>query len=463
MGPHRHVTSHHYVHTFNGRQRPSVVGRMILDALASGCPECRRAWDLVAGEHDRLSERIAEIDALAPTPGARLALADPPGFDAVAARLEEEIGLLQDERRRGWMRDLWALLRLPAHRRAGRIRGAHRRFRSVGLAILLLDESRARVRTEPAEAENLAALVPLVLRRTPTGAPFPHPDVHALRVRAAAHRANALRIAGDLPAADAAFVELRAELAARPLAEPAAEAEVASLEVSLRLDQRDLAQAEGLLERALLLYREAGDDEGAARVVVHQAMLLNERGRPTEALECLDGVGAQLELADDLYQLTTAATLRVLCLCELQCWEDADRILASNLDAYEALDDPHAAAVLRNLQGRIALGQARYDDAIEAFSSSRDACLVVERIYDAALSSLDLACVYLEAGRAADLKRLAAELVAAFSSRAIGRETLAALRLLARAIKAGELSTEIIERLRRRIEAERAAAPVVRG
>ena len=459
MEPHRHVTSHHYVHTLTGRQRPSVVGRLILDALASGCPECRRAWDLLAGERDRLSERIASLDAAASAPGEPADADEPPALDDVVTQLEVEIGLLQHERSRRWRRDLWALLRLPPHRRAGRIRGARRRFGSVGLAILLVDESRDRVRTEPAEAESLAALVPLVLRRG--SAATADPDVHALLVRAAAHRANALRVAGDLPAAEAAFVEIRTELAARPLAGAAIEAEVASLEVSLRLDKRDVSQAEEFLDRAVLLYREAGDESGETRVLVQQAMLLHDLGRPAEALGRLEEAAPRLDANADLYLFTTTVTERVVCLCELERWIEAEALLATQLDVYEELDDPHVASVLRNLQGRVALGQDRYDEAVESFSSSRDASLTVGRIYDAALSSLDLAVTYHEAGRRGELRQLAAELVPAFRSRAVGRETLAALRLLARAITADELSSELVRRLRRRIEAERSAAPAL--
>jgi len=461
MEPHRHVTSHHYVHTLAGRQRPSVVGRLILDALESGCSECRRTWDLLAGERDRLVERIVSLDALADRFAGASDADDPPGLARVVAKLEHEIGLLQHERSRRWRRDLWALLRLPPHRRAGRIRGARRRFGSVGLAILLVDESRARVRTEPAEAESLAGLVPLVLGRG--SAATADPDVHALLVRAAAHRANALRVAGDLPAAEAAFVEIRAELAARPLADAAVEAEVASLEVSLRLGQRDLSQAEELLDRALFVYREAGEEKGETRILVHQAMLLHDLGRPAEALRRLEEAAPRLDASSDLYLFTTAVTARAVCLCELARWSEAETVLESHLDAYEALDDPHAAAILRNLHGRVALGQTRYDAAVEAFASSRDAHLTIGRIYDAALTSLDLAVAYNEAGRRGELRRLAADLVPAFRSRGVGRETLAALRLLARAIAADELSSELVRRLRRRIEDERSATPESRG
>jgi len=457
MEPHRHVTSHHYVFTLTGRQRPSVVGRLILDALASGCPECRRAWDLLAGEGDRLSERIVSVDAEASAVGGPGDEDDPPALRPVVARLEEEVGLLQLERSRRWSRDLRALLRLPAHRRADRVRGARRRFGSVGLAILLLEESRRRVRTEPAEAESLAALVPLVLR---SGAAAPgDPEVHALSVRAAAHRANARRVAGDLPAAETAFVALRTELAARPLADAAVEAEVASLEASLRLGQREVQLAEELLDRAVLLYREAGDERGETRVLVQQAMLLHDLERPAEALDRLEEATPRLDPEADLYLFTTVITARVICLCELARWDEAGALLDEHVDAYEALDDPHAAAILRNLYGRVALGQARYDAAVEAFSSSRDAHLAIGRVYDAALTALDLAVAYREAGRRGELRRLATELVPAFRSRGVGRETLVALRLLVRAIAADELSADLVRRLRRRIEAERSAVP----
>ena len=67
--------------------------------------------------------------------------------------------------------------------------------------------------------------------------------------------------------------------------------------------------------------------------------------------------------------------------------------------------------------------------------------------YNAALVALDLALLLSRQGRTEELKRLAAELVAAFESRAIHREATAALILFQRACEEERATAEMISRI----------------
>jgi GNAT superfamily N-acetyltransferase len=100
----------------------------------------------------------------------------------------------------------------------------------------------------------------------------------------------------------------------------------------------------------------------------------------------------------------------------------------------------------------VLLGQGRHDEAADAYHACRDGYLALDRTYDAALASLDLAQTYLEAGRTAELKELAADLVPQFRARGVGRETLAALMLLAKAVAAEKATAAVVAELRRRLE-----------
>jgi len=458
MSDHRHIESHHHVRTLCGHQRPSLLARMLLDAVIARCPECRRAWELLTGEQGRVLEALRRIDEEAPQAPARSAsVRDYHAHSLDVGELQAEVRRLRRLRQR-WRREIRALRRRPTtDARRETIESARRRYRAAGVATLLLDGSRSLVRTQPAEAERLAALVGDVIERVPDAGK--EEWAIGLAARAEAHRANALRVSGDLPAATAAFARLRARLAAKPLRKIAVEAEVASLEASLCLGQREAARAEELLVKSLLIYRQLDDQKGEARIKIKMGMALYQLDRPLEALVNLEGAAGLLDPDRDHHLMASTVSARVALLCKLDRAEEAERLLARQMDLYEAVDDPHAGAMFRHLQGRVALGLGRLAEAEELLVASREVSLALGRSYDAILTSLDLACVYLESGKDAELGRLAQELLPTFRSRGVHPETLAALSLVARAVARQELTRQLLARLRDRVEASRESVP----
>ena len=117
------------------------------------------------------------------------------------------------------------------------------------------------------------------------------PDVYgpafcnSLAVRALAHLANAVRVAGDLTAAAAQWRQIHARIATEPLGDVDAEAEVACLEASLRLDQGRFDRAERLLGRARRRYRAAKDPEGLAKTLIKLAIAKRVQGQPSAGSE----------------------------------------------------------------------------------------------------------------------------------------------------------------------------------
>jgi hypothetical protein len=99
------------------------------------------------------------------------------------------------------------------------------------------------------------------------------------------------------------------------------------------------------------------------------------------------------------------------------------------------------------LKGKIARGMGRTIRAEALFLKAREGFLAEGIPYDTALISLELATLYAEQGRTADLKRLAEEIVPIFASRKIHREALAALAFLKQAIEAEAASLDVIVRV----------------
>jgi tetratricopeptide (TPR) repeat protein len=451
-----HLRSDHYVTIGDTDSSASMLARRTHDHLVATCPECRLEWDALGALQDTYLAGLRNFT----TPPAPAGVSDDDleVTDASIAAWVDHADEIRYHRRRA-QEQMSILRRLPPEKRAGRIRRAHSQFRGFMFAELLIEECRRTVRTAPAEALSWVELVPVALEWTRgnevlRGAP-------AILARAAAHRANALRVLGEHPRAEAAFVALRRSLATLPVDDPAVVAEVASLEASLRIAQHHYAHAEDLLQRAALAYRYAGDALGVVRARVKHANLARRQGRPSEVLELLadavDGLAAAPPVTD-LHLILWIATARANALCDLGRFGEARELLDQYLDDYEASDDPHSAAVFRCLEGRVALGLEDIERAEDAFVSCRDALLTIGRAHDAALASLYHAETLLAAGRTDDLRRLAARLVPLFGKRDLPEETASALRFLAQAIAAQRLTAAVVDKLRERIASAGAAS-----
>lgn len=441
------IGAEHYARTRAGLEDPSTLARLLLRRLLALCRRTAEAWRDLGRDRQRL---VARLDELFP-PGDEESHSVLPHLAPASSerlRLEEDVARLRAHRRRVTI-EMSRLRTTPRAARQDRVLSAKTRFASRALAQRLLEESRGCVRTDPEEAESFASLVPLVLAR------FLGPDGPAwarmLAVRAEAHRANALRVAGDLPAAPRAFATLRAEAAAQAVDDPPTLAELAGLEASLAISQGRFDDAERLLEYAIALYFAAENREGGGRALLQKGMLQRRRGQFTEALQSLAAATRRLAEGEP-YLLLGAVQERALCLCELDRAAEAEALMTSHLDLYEAIEAPHVGAFLRGLQGRIALGLGRLQEAEQMHTASRDTLLGLGRTCDALLASLDLALVHLRSGDGARLERLCAELVGLFRPRDVPRETMAALRLLARAAAERRVTRDLVERLRSRVE-----------
>jgi len=114
------------------------------------------------------------------------------------------------------------------------------------------------------------------------------------------------------------------------------------------------------------------------------------------------------------------------------------------------------------LEGRIQRCLGRFELAEEALRQVRAGFIDAEIGYDVALVSLDLAALYLETGRTAEVKELAAEMLPQFAARQIHREALAAIALFEQAARkeratlalVQEISSKVKDASTRRIPAE---------
>jgi len=101
----------------------------------------------------------------------------------------------------------------------------------------------------------------------------------------------------------------------------------------------------------------------------------------------------------------------------------------------------------RWLEGQVAAGLGRIEEALAAFEEVLCEFTAEEIAYDAALVALELAALYLEQGRTAEVKGLAEGMVWIFREQKVDAETEKALALFREAAAREAVTIELARRL----------------
>jgi tetratricopeptide (TPR) repeat protein len=255
---------------------------------------------------------------------------------------------------------------------------------------------------------------------------------------------NALRVCGQLPAAEDAFARSRAAWPTDDrddygLLDPSRRIE---LEASLRRDQRRIPQALDLLDRALALCRPAS----IPRILVNRAKTLEETGDYQASIATLEGAIPLIDPADDRLMFAACFNLAEN-LHQVGRQTASEQLLPHVRELAARLDKKLHRVRLRWLEGRIAAGLGRVEEAVAAFREVRDAFASRKIAYDAALVTLELAVLLAEQGRTAEVKRLASETEMIFKAQRVERERLGALRLFCTTARRERLSVDLARRL----------------
>ena len=316
------------------------------------------------------------------------------------------------------------ILRHPPARRGVLVRHCER-FWSLAVADQLLRASRDRAYGSPEDGEGIARLAGEVLERLEIE------KVGALlladaRARCQLAIGNARRIASDLWGAEEAFVfaEQHLRLGTRDRLE---RARLNQYRASLRLAQRRFDEAASLLDRAIAVYRRAGETPWVGEAMVARAFVEKEIGFPGRAIELLREASRLIEPAADPRLALCAHHNLIDWLTDAGRALEAQGLMAKSGDIYRRFDD--APTGLRRLwvQGKIARGLGQLEEAARLFARVREGWIELGIGYEAAVAALDLAGVAAQLGRTAEVKRLAGEMLPIFRSRDIHREAIAAL------------------------------------
>lgn len=306
-------------------------------------------------------------------------------------------------------------------------------FRSWALAESLCAESVAAAADRPQEAVELAELA-LEIACLLAGDERWRSRVQAY---AWAFLGNARRVTGDLAAAEEAFGRSH-ELWQGPVVGDDGlldDSRRVDLEASLLCSQRRLPQALALLDQALATCRPSS----VGRILVKKAKTLEEMGEYEHALATLREAVPRVDEADELLLFALRFNVAVD-LCHLGRHAEAEPMLPEVRELAARLRNGLGRLRLRWLEGRIAAGLGRTEEAVTALREV-SAALVERRItFDAALATLELAVLLAEEGRTGEVKALAAQTAPIFAVQGVEREHLGALALFRQAAEEERLT-----------------------
>ena len=314
------------------------------------------------------------------------------------------------------------------------------RLRTWGVYELLLERSWQLLTVNRTESEELAKLaIALSFQLDST---YYNPQmINDLRARAWSYVGNLRRIAMDLEAAEQGFQIAYAHLL-KGTREPIERALFLDLKASLRSGQRRFDEAMRLLHRAIAIFLDHSDDHRAGKSLVSLAAMYSFAGQVAEAVPVLEQALALIDPMQDERLLLCAWHNLIDDLATLGRFIEAQGLYRRARTLYRKNKD--RVLDLRRIwvKGRIERGLGQRESSESLFLAAREGFLAQDLPYEAALVSLELATLYAEQDRTAELKQLAAEVLAIFAARRIHREALAALMFLKQAIDAERLTIQ---------------------
>jgi transcriptional regulator with XRE-family HTH domain len=323
------------------------------------------------------------------------------------------------------------------------------------LAVRFCEESVKRAAHRADEALALAELALSIAERVPGEEGWRS----RLKAYCWAHVANARRVANDLSGADEAFARAwdlwRAGAESDPELFP--EWRLYDLEASLRRDERRFSEALNLLDRARAACGDAPIATG--RILLKRESVFLQMGDTSNALTALTEAAAFVEASGDARLAFSLLFKSAHHLFYLERFQEAAEVLPQVREM--AVQQSNELDLIRVswLTAKVAAGQRRTDEAIAGLEQVRQDFTSRNLPYDAALSSLDLAVLWLKACRTAEVRELAVAMGWIFKTKGIDREALAALRLFCDAARQEIATVELARKVIAEIEETRRSAP----
>ncbi|MBV8201212.1 MAG: hypothetical protein JOZ15_11370 [Acidobacteria bacterium] len=315
------------------------------------------------------------------------------------------------------------------------------RFKTWGLYELLLDRSWEMRGVSRPQGEDLVNLA-IHLGPHLDASYYRRELIEDMQARAWSYKANFRRLASDFAGAEEAFQVAYAHLKCGTR-EPLERAVFLDLKASLRGTQRRLEDAKRLLHRAITIFLHQGDGHRAGKSMVSLSWIHSHGDELEDAIATLRRSLLLIDPTQDERLLLCAWHNLIDFLTSMGRFIEAQGSYRTARPLYRKYAEDAEYGTRRLwVKGKIARGLGQFQEAEELFISARKRFLADGIPYDAAVVSLELAVLYAQQNRIAELKQLATEMLSVFTSLHIHREALAALMFLKQAVDAERLTVQ---------------------
>ena len=367
------------------------------------------------------------------------------GSEDLEARLRRQRLQVQRDQARA-EETLSELLKLPLEQRLSRVR-QDPEARSWSLCSTILVRSHEKMSRCPQEGLELAhtGLAMAEALAETALSPALGADIQG---RAWAALANSQRVQGDLRSAAASLRRAEAFLEAGT-GDVLEQARLVNLQGALRGDQGRLEECFQLFDTAAATFARLGEEQLLARSLIEKGTHATRAGQTALAVEVLERGLEQVD-SQRYPRLATAAIHNLIYnLVESGHVDEARSLLEEHRDHYRQLEEAgHRIDLLRLrwLEAKLAREAQEADAAEAGLRSSREAFIGEGLGTDAALVSLELAALYTEQRRTAEIRQLAEEMLPIFQATDLHREATAALMLFQQAARMEQVTLGLIDR-----------------
>jgi tetratricopeptide (TPR) repeat protein len=272
-----------------------------------------------------------------------------------------------------------------------------------------------------------------------------------LRTRAWGQYANALRLSGRLREAEEAFATAR-EHRQQGTGDPMLRAWLLERMTPLYIFQKLFKEAIEMCEEAGQVYQELGESHLLASTLIQKAIAILYSGEARHAARILNQAIPLIDNEEDPHLLLAACHNLICCYIDLDRPDQALMLYVEARELYQELDDPLILLRATRQEGQLLRDLGHLRAAETALLRARKGYQEKGLAYEMALTSLDLASVYVKLGLVEEVKRTVLTTVPIFHALRVKVETLAALLQLQQVADQEQQALELIRTLNTRVE-----------
>lgn len=273
-----------------------------------------------------------------------------------------------------------------------------------------------------------------------------------LKAQAWHQYAHALRVSGQLAAAEAAFDAAQRFCEEEGTGDPLLRAQLLTGRASLRISQGRCGEAITLADKAAHIYSKLDESSSVASAMVSKAVAQIYAGEIEAAVRTLDRAIPLIDSENDPKLLLAACHNLIRCYLDLEQPEQALSLYFETRHLYQEFSDPLIVLKAAWQEGQLLRDLGHLKSAEAALLRARQGFQERDLLYEAAMVSLDLADVYLKLDMVQSLRETVAATVPIFRALGLDREPLAMLLQLGQVDHQSRQAFRLIQTLTTRVE-----------